>query len=434
VAEFREMVNAIHDAGLEVILDIAFNHTAESDALGPSLSLRGIDNLSWYRTEPGRPGAYINDTGCGNTLNADHEQAQDLVVDALRYWSSDMGVDGFRFDLASILGRSETGFQPGHPLLQRITNDPSLQGLKLIAEPWDPGPGGYQLGQFPVGWAEWNDRFRDTARRYWQGSQGDGELRLDELARRLHGSADVFEAVGRSPWSSINYVCSHDGFTLADLVSYRQKRNQANGEGNRDGHSHNFSSNHGTEGPSDNEAVIAARRQHRLNLLLTTLLSQGTPMLLAGDEFGHGQAGNNNAYAQDNETGWLDWSKRQQDPGFTDSLRALVALRRNWSVFRQEAYLHGSLDDVAATHRIGWFHPNGTALSGADWEHATALMLVLSINTQSAALLLNSSQHAWEFMPPGKRWSIVFASTLSWPRLQQDCVLLPANSSACLVQ
>jgi len=434
VAEFREMVDTIHDAGLEVILDIAFNHTAESDTLGPTLSFRGIDNLSWYRTEPGMPGVYVNDTHCGNTLNAEHARAQDLVVDALRYWSGELGVDGFRFDLAPILGRTAAGFRPNHPLLHRISHDRALQGLKLIAEPWDPGPGGYQLGQFPRGWAEWNDRFRDTARRYWQGQKRQPELRMDELARRLHGSADLFEANGRAPWASINYICSHDGFTLADLVSYRQRHNSANGEHNRDGHAHNLSCNHGVEGHTDDPAIIAARRQHRLNLLLITLLAQGTPMLLAGDEFGHSQAGNNNAYAQDNETGWLDWARREQDADFTDQVRALVALRRNWSLFRQPAFVHGSLAFDCNTAGIGWFHPDGSSLVEADWSHATALMMVMSVAGQSAALLLNSSQHAFEFVPPAPHWAMVFASTETWPELQQGRVCLPASSSACLVR
>ncbi len=434
MAEFRQMVDAIHDAGLEVILDIAFNHTAESDTLGPTLSFRGIDNLSWYRTEPDMPGFYINDTHCGNTLNADHARAQELVVNALKYWSGDLGVDGFRFDLAPILGRNATGFQPNHPLLHHISHDPSLRGLKLIAEPWDPGPGGYQLGRLPPGWAEWNDRFRDTTRHYWQGQSHALELRLDELARRLHGSADLFEASGRAPWASINYVCSHDGFNLTDLVSYRQRHNQANGENNRDGHAHNLSSNHGVEGHSDDPAIIAARRQHRLNLLLTTLLAQGTPMLLAGDEFGHSQLGNNNAYAQDNETGWLDWARRDHDSDFSDQVRALVALRRNWPLFRQPAYVHAVLDLDSREPGIGWFHPDGSSIAEGDWSHATALMVVMSAAGQSAAVLLNSSQYEFEFVPPGSNWAMVFASTVSWPKLEDGRVWLSARSSACLVR
>jgi glycogen operon protein len=435
--ELYEMVNSIHDAGLEVILDVAFNHTAESGALGPTLSFRGIDNLSWYRTEPGDQGVYINDTGCGNTLDADHPKAQDLVVDALRYWSKTFGIDGFRFDLATILGRNASGFDRSHPLLQRISADPQIKDLKLIAEPWDPGPGGYQLGQFPPGWAEWNDRFRDTARQYWQGQGGT----LHELAGRLHGSADFFEPSGRSPSASINFVTSHDGFNLNDLVSYEHRHNEANGEDNRDGHSHNISCNYGVEGPSDDPLILAARRQHRLNLLATLLLSQGTPMLLAGDEFGHSQSGNNNAYAQDNETTWLDWSLRQRDPEFTDAVRALIALRRNWPLFRLESYVHervasqsGSGQSGALSPTIGWFHPDGTAMQDGDWSHATALMLLLSGAGQSVALLLNNSMHPFEFFLPGLHWSVVFASPPAWPVLQASQLTLPAQSSASLVK
>jgi len=438
LAEFREMVNAIHDAGLEVILDVAFNHTAESDALGPTLSFRGIDNLSWYRTEPGDRGVYINDTACGNTLNADHPKAQDLVVDALRYWSS-LGVDGFRFDLATILGRNANGFRSAHPLLQRISTDEVLKGRKLIAEPWDPGPGGYQLGQFPAGWAEWNDRFRDAARSYWQGSAAG----LDELAGRLHGSAGLFEPAGRHPWSSVNYITSHDGFTLADLVSYVHKHNEANGEDNRDGHAHNLSSNHGIEGPSDDAEITAARRQHRLNLMATLLLSQGTPMLLAGDEFGHTQQGNNNSYAQDNATTWLDWTLRDVDPDFTDAVRALIALRRNWSLLRQPHYVAGIGEagngaEEKSARSIQWLNPDGSPIKGTDWPHATALLMLLSDAGHELALLLNGTDYSFDYSPPGphmgKGWSIAWASTPVWPLLRQGTIRLPPHCSACLVR
>lgn len=429
LAEFSDMVNRIHDAGLEVILDVAFNHTAESDSFGPTLSFRGIDNLSWYRTEPHDRSLYVNDTGCGNTLNADHPRAQDLVVDALHYWANDMGVDGFRFDLATILGRHETGFQPEHPLLQRISWDPRLKGLKLIAEPWDPGPGGYHLGRFPAGWAEWNDKFRDSSREFWR-----GRGQVDELARRIHGSADLFETVDRAPWASVNFVTSHDGFSLHDLVSYQQRHNHANGEGNRDGHAHNLSCNYGIEGPSDDPAVLAARRQHRLNLLCSLLLSQGTPMLLAGDEFGNSQGGNNNAYAQDNETGWLDWSLRENDPDFTDSVRALLALRRNWPIFRQQDFVHNTAKQATDLPTMSWFHPDGADLEDQDWAHATALMAVLADGHMSVALLFNSADTCFDFQPPGTDWAIAFASSAEWPVLQQEQVRLPGRSSACLVR
>jgi isoamylase len=434
IAEFQDMVSAIHDAGLEVILDVAFNHTAESDALGPTLSFRGIDNLCWYRTEVRDPGVYINDTGCGNTLNADHPKAQQLVLDALRYWSRGLGVDGFRFDLATVLGRTVDGFRTDHPLLQRISREPDLQSLKLIAEPWDPGPGGYQLGRFPPNWAEWNDRFRDGMRQFWNGQDGQVSKAgrgLDEVARRLHGSADLFEASGRAPFSSVNYLTSHDGFTLSDLVSYAAKHNEANGEHNSDGQTYNLSCNHGVEGPSDDPAIRVARRKHRLNLLASLLLSQGTPMLLAGDEFGQSQSGNNNAYAQDNETSWLDWSLSDTDADFTDCVRALVALRRNWPLFRQAQYLH----DHPAPERagMGWYRPDGTLMAGADWAHATALMLLIADGRQSAAVLINGAAQTFEFLPPGKHWAVVFASAQPWPNLDSHSLSLPPYSCACIV-
>ena len=266
--EFREMVDAIHEAGIEVILDVVYNHTGEGGSRGPTLSFRGIDNLAYYRTDPENPGHYINDTGCGNTINADHPRVQSLVIDSLVYWHRDMGVDGFRFDLAPVLGRSQLGFEPSHDLLRRINDDPGLSATRLIAEPWDPGPGGYQLGQFPSHWTEWNDRYRDKVRRFWRGD----EDQLSGLAKRLHGSSDIFEASGRPPQASINFVTSHDGFTLLDLVSYESKHNEANGENNRDGHSHNFSINHGAEGETGNPEVNQLRRRQRLNMLATLLL------------------------------------------------------------------------------------------------------------------------------------------------------------------
>jgi len=304
IDEFRSMVNAIHDAGLEVILDVVYNHTAEGDRLGPTLSFRGIDNLTYYRTPADSPGDYVNDTACGNTLNIDHPRVQALVCDSLCYWSRDMGVDGFRFDLCSILGRTTNGFDPQHAFFERIGNEPMLRDVKLIAEPWDLGPGGYQLGNFPSRWSEWNDQYRDAVRRFWRGD----DSQTSEFARRLHGSADIFEQRGRSPRASVNYITSHDGLTLLDLVCYEQRHNENNGEDNRDGHHHNFGCNYGVEGVTSDEKINQLRRRQRLNMLASLLLSQGTPMLLGGDEFGNSQHGNNNAYAQDNEIGWIDWT------------------------------------------------------------------------------------------------------------------------------
>jgi len=405
VAEFREMVDAIHDAGIEVILDVAYNHTGEGGADGPSLCFRGIDNLAYYRTEPGHPGSYINDTGCGNTLNTNHIRAQNLVLDSLRYWYSEMGVDGFRFDLATVLGRTRNGFRKPHSLLSRIGADPELEGAKLIAEPWDPGPGGYQLGRFPVEWAEWNDRYRDSVRRFWRGDRDQDA----EFARRIHGSADLFEASGRNPTASINLVTAHDGYTLADVVSYEQRHNLSNGEENRDGHAHNFSCNYGTEGPSDDPDIVEIRRRQRLNMLATLLFSQGTPMLLAGDEFGNSQAGNNNAYAQDNETGWVEWSGLDEDPDFTRAVRELLRLRREMPLLRQARYIHGRMPTDSGWCDIGWLHPDGRPMLDSDWNSNRQLALVFSTHedqkdvspvVEAVAILFNASEQNAEFTLP----------------------------------
>ncbi|MEO0998233.1 MAG: glycogen debranching protein GlgX, partial [Pseudomonadota bacterium] len=337
IAECRAMIDTLHDAGIEVLLDVVFNHTAEGDHRGPTLSFRGIDNAAYYRLTPDDASHYINDTGTGNTMNVDHPAVRRLIVDSLRYWAKDMGVDGFRFDLATVLGRGTDGFRRDHTLFAAIDAEPALAGVKLIAEPWDVGPGGYQLGNFPERWGEWNDNYRDTVRRYWRGDPG----LAAPLAQRLHGSADLFADAGKPPQASVNFVTSHDGFTLNDLVSYRERHNQANGEDNRDGHAENYSDNHGVEGPSDDPNVTAIRRRQRLNMLATLLLSHGTPMLLAGDEFGNTQHGNNNAYAQDNETGWVDWHGAADDPAFVDAVAALIRLRRDSGLFRSKRFADG---------------------------------------------------------------------------------------------
>ena len=405
VAEFREMVDAIHDAGIEVILDVAYNHTAEGGAGGPTLCYRGIDNLAYYRTEPDAPGRYVNDTGCGNTFNTDHIRPQNLVLDSLRYWHREMGVDGFRFDLATILGRTAHGFSKPHSLLNRIGADPELERAKLIAEPWDPGPGGYQLGRFPTEWAEWNDRYRDSVRRFWRGDPDQDA----EFARRIHGSADLFEASGRNPSASINFVAAHDGFTLLDVVSYERRHNEANGEDNRDGHRHNFSCNHGVEGPTDDPEIERTRRQQRLNLLATLMFSQGTPMLLGGDEFGNSQDGNNNAYAQDNETGWLDWSGIDRDPGFLEAVRELVRLRRATPLLRQARYVHGRMPVDSGWCDIEWLHPDGRPMLDQDWNSNRQLALLFSIRpdqrdvspiVEAVAILFNASEQDVEFALP----------------------------------
>ena len=419
LSEFREMTDAIHEAGLEVVLDVVYNHTAEGDCLGPTLSFRGIDNPSYYRPTAEDPGEYVNDTGCGNTLNADHPQVRRLILDSLRYWTTEMGVDGFRFDLATVLGRGAEGFDRQHPFFLELQQDSVLSDVKLIAEPWDVGPGGYQLGGFPPEWAEWNDRYRDAVRRVWRGDQGG----LEGFAGGLLGSAEIFEAEGRRPWASVNYVASHDGFTVQDLVSYEVRSNEANGEGNRDGHEHNYSCNYGVEGPTDDAGIRAVRRRQRLNLLASVLLSQGTPMLLAGDEFGNSQGGNNNAYAQDNETGWLDWSGLAGDPDFQAQVQALIRLRREVGLFRQETYRHGQTENPAGWRDVEWLDADGERLGDAAWSDVQVLSVLLcdtregrfgEEEAQAAAVLLNVSESEAELVLPrvaeAGTWHCVFAS------------------------
>lgn len=423
VAEFREMVNAIHDAGMEVILDVVYNHTAEGSEFGPTFSFRGIDSQAYYRHEASDPGRYINDTGCGNTLNSDHVHVQNLVLDSLAYWHRDMGVDGFRFDLATVLGRKKSGFSRKHPLLTRIGTAPELYRAKLIAEPWDPGPGGYHLGGFPIEWAELNDRYRDSIRRYWRGDAAQSS----EFARRIHGSADLFERSGRDSYASVNFISNHDGFTLKDLVSYQNKCNEANLENNRDGHSHNFSCNFGEEGESGDSGINRIRRQQRLNMLATLLFSQGTPMLLAGDEFGNSQQGNNNAYAQDNEIGWLDWQGLEDDPEFTARVRELIQLRRKLPLLRQGRYVHGRMPTGQGWCDIAWLHPDGRPMHEDDWVNGQQVSLFFTCHkeqheyspvTHAIAILFNASLEPVTFsLPSGlsSDWVLRFFSSESPP-------------------
>jgi glycogen operon protein len=334
---FRAAVRRLHDAGLEVVLDVVYNHTGEGDHTGQTVSFRGLDNAAYYRLQPGRPRFHIDETGCGNTLNTTHPMVQRLVLDSLRYWTEAMEVDGFRFDLATTLGREEDGFDAGAGLLDAMIQDPVLSRLKLIAEPWDVGPGGYRLGGFPFPFAEWNDKFRDDARRFWRGDDHGAH----GLAARLLGSAELFDRAGRRAWTSVNFITAHDGFTLSDVVSYNEKHNGANGEQGRDGHHVNFSDNCGVEGPSADPAIVERRARRRRNLMATLLLAQGTPMILAGDEIGNSQGGNNNAYCQDNETGWIDWSAA--DAGMLSFTRRLTALRKAHPALRQSRFLHGRI-------------------------------------------------------------------------------------------
>ena len=391
--EFKIMVQRLHDAGIEVLLDVVYNHTAEGNELGPTLCFRGIDNASYYRLRPDYPRYYINHSGCGNTLDLNHPRVLQLVMDSLRYWVTEMHVDGFRFDLTVALAREEHGFEAGSAFLDAVRQDPVLNRVKLIAEPWDIGPDGYQLGRFPGGWAEWNDRFRDTVRRFWRGDEG----QLPELARRLHGSSDLFEHNGRRPHASINFITSHDGFTLTDLVSYKERHNQANGEANHDGHHANFSDNYGVEGPSKDIAIQVIRERQKRNLLATVLLAQGTPMLLAGDELGRSQHGNNNAYCQDNEISWLDWSLLEKEQDLFDFACRLLQLRRDYPVLRRNYFVHGEVITSSTQFaNIQWLHPEGGLMREADWHNPQlrCLGMLLADNMTAPPTALSSQKDA----------------------------------------
>jgi isoamylase len=367
-AEFKEMVAHLHAANIEVLLDVVYNHTPEGNEKGPTLSLKGIDNASYYRLAPDRR-YYINDTGTGNTVNLSNSRVLQLVTDSLRYWAQDMHVDGFRFDLATILAREPHGFDEDGRFLDACRQDPWLSQVKLIAEPWDCGPGGYQVGRFSPGWAEWNDRYRDTVRAFWRGDPG----RISELASRLTGSADLFDRRGRKPWASVNFLTAHDGFTLNDLVSFNDKHNEANGEDNRDGHSGNLSANYGTEGPTSDPAIIEIRFRQMRNMLATLLLSRGTPMLVAGDEFARTQNGNNNAYCQDNEISWIDWDAIDGDRAdLARFTRRVISIRRALPMLRRGRFLSGRLDEELGIKDVTWFTPAGDEMTAAHWEDANA--------------------------------------------------------------
>lgn len=370
LVEFKTMTKRLHDAGIEVLLDVVYNHTAEGDQMGPTLSFKGIDNVSYYRLLPHDRRFYINDTGCGNTMNLMHPRVLQMVMDSLRYWVNEMHVDGFRFDLAVTLGREEYGYDRAGGFFDAIRQDPAMSRVKIIAEPWDIGPGGYQLGGFPAGTAEWNDRFRDTARRFWRGDDG----MLAKLAPNLLASSDLFEHDGRRPWATVNYIASHDGFTLADLVSYNERHNEANGENNRDGHPTNFSCNYGVEGPTPDPNIRQTRLRQRRNMLATVLLAQGTPMLLAGDEFGRSQRGNNNAYCQDNDINWLEWDVlAPEEREFLDFVRRLINLRQEHPVLRRSRFMHGlQISKTTGLRDVEWISPGGGAMSDYHWQEPKA--------------------------------------------------------------
>ena len=358
LGEFKTMVSRMHDAGIEVILDVVFNHTGEGNELGPTLSFRGIDNKSYYRLVPHDERYYVDYTGCGNSLNLDHPRVLKMVTDSLRYWVNEMHVDGFRFDLATTLARRDGHYSPNSNFLASLEQDPLLSRVKLIAEPWDLGPDGYHVGDFPAGWSEWNDRFRDGVRRFWR---GDGSV--PDLATRLTGSSDLFDRRGRRPRASVNFVTAHDGFTLADLVAYDGKHNEANLEDNRDGTDDNWSWNCGAEGATDDPSILDLRKRQKRNLLATLLLSQGLPMLLAGDELSHTQNGNNNAYCQDNDLSWIDW----RDDELVAFVRNLIAIRRSHPVLRRPRFFRGVATDQPLKD-ITWFSPEGREMTHSDWE------------------------------------------------------------------
>ena len=420
VQEFREMVRALHEAGIEVILDVVYNHTAEGNHLGPTLSLRGIDNASYYRLSPEDRRYYVDYTGCGNTLNMQHPRSLQLLMDSLRYWALETGVDGFRFDLASSLARGLHEVDRLHAFFDTIHQDPVISRLKLIAEPWDVGEGGYQVGNFPPLWSEWNGRYRDAVRDFWRGA----DRTLGEMAFRFTGSSDLYQADGRRPYASVNFVTAHDGFTLNDFVSYNEKHNQQNGEDNRDGEGENRSWNCGVEGPTDDAGVNELRARQRRNFLATLLLSQGVPMLVAGDEMGRTQGGNNNAYLMDNEISWIDWERADQ--GLLDFTRRLIALRRDHPVFRRRGWFQGRAIHGEGVTDVAWFTPDGQPMSEEHWGEGFAKSLAVFLNgdvdlsvsargkpvrDDSFFVLFNAHHEPMPFTLPrgpwGKQWTVV---------------------------
>ena len=409
---FRSTVSRLHDAGFEIVLDVVYNHTAEGNHLGPTLSFRGIDNASYYWLKSGEPRYYENFTGTGNALNLTHARVLQMVMDSLRYWVETCHVDGFRFDLATTLGRGPNGFDRGAAFFAAIRQDPVLTGVKLIAEPWDLGPGGYQVGGFPAGWSEWNDHFRRTLRRYWA---GEGHL-IGDLGGRMTGSTDLFNHDGRrGPRASINHVTVHDGFTLADLVSYERKHNEANLEDNRDGSDDNHSTNCGVEGPTDDPKILELRRQLRRNLLSSLLLAQGVPLLLAGDEVGNSQGGNNNAYCQDNPTGWVDWSALgREGEDMTALVAQLTELRYRFPQLRPRRFVEGRRPD--GSHGVLWLTPEATEMKEADWNFPEGRFLSYLLGPVQQGqtplyIVLNGAPETIEFLlptlPECSRWTLV---------------------------
>ncbi|HJZ58171.1 MAG TPA: glycogen debranching protein GlgX [Gemmataceae bacterium] len=420
VWEFKSMVRALHAAGIEVILDVVYNHTAEGNQNGPTLSMRGVDNLSYYHLSPEDKRYYMDFTGCGNTPSLRHPRVLQLIMDSLRYWVLEMHVDGFRFDLATALARELFEVDKLSTFFDVIHQDPVLSQVKLIAEPWDVGPGGYQVGNFPVGWTEWNGEYRDAIRKFWAGV----EVSADKLAARLTGSGDLYEQTGRRPYASINFVTCHDGFTLADLVSYNQKHNEANQEDNRDGSNDNHSWNCGAEGPTDDPQIRALRERQKRNLFATLLLSQGVPMLLAGDELGHTQQGNNNTYCQDDDLTWLDWELTPEKQRFLRFVKKVTRLRHEQPVLKQRTFIQGRA--IRGVADVSWFTPEGAELVDENWEEPAGCFgcrlagdLIAETDERGEPIVgdtlffvLNATPEAVEFVlpetNPGHKWELLF--------------------------
>jgi isoamylase len=434
VVEFKTMVKTLHGAGIEVILDVVYNHTAEGNHLGPTLCFRGIDNASYYRLVADDRRHYMDYTGCGNTLNMTHPRTLQLIMDSLRYWITEMHVDGFRFDLASALARELHDVDRLGAFFDIIHQDPIISQVKLIAEPWDLGEGGYQVGNFPVLWAEWNGIDRDTVRAYWKGDEG----QAGSMAYRLTGSSDLYGRGGRRPYASINFVTAHDGFTLHDLVSYNEKHNEANGEENRDGHDHNLSWNCGVEGPTDDPAVLQLRERQKRNFLATLLLSQGVPMICGGDELGRTQQGNNNAYCQDNELSWYDWSLDRADQALLRFTRQLIRLRRRHPVLRRRQFFYGRRIHGSEVKDLAWFRPDGKEMTEEDWNnpHTRCFGLRLAgdgieevdargrrIVDDTFLILINAHHEPVPFLLPahrrGVRWDLLVDTRTADGRVRQ---------------
>jgi glycogen operon protein len=428
ISEFKSMVKRLHSAGIEVILDVVYNHTAEGNQLGPTLSFRGIDNSSYYRLVPDNPRCYMDFTGCGNTLNMINPRVLQLIMDSLRYWASEMHVDGFRFDLAAALARELYDVNRLSAFFEVVNQDPVLSQVKLIAEPWDLGAGGYQVGNFPPGWTEWNGKYRDSVRAYWK---GDGGL-IGELGYRLTGSSDLYEKSGRRPYASINFITCHDGFTLRDLVSYNDKHNEANLEDNRDGESNNRSWNCGAEGPAADPAILGLRTRQMRNMLATLLLSQGVPMVLGGDEFGRTQSGNNNAYCQDNELSWINWDLPQENSDLLSFVRRLIEIRHKHPSFHRRSFFQGRPIRGASIKDITWLDPNGVEMNDEEWNKSFAQCLGMflagdaigeeddrgrPLHDDDFILLTNAHHEPIDFLIPSlpspAKWNVVLDTALS---------------------